>query len=198
MYRVTILHFSRYSAGLLGPEMILIRLSDSNHTGEGDDGRPFSLREQLENLILLFKQLAADKVDIDRIYANMQTSVNNIIFGKHKMKKKEKKNKSTTSKHSDSNNTDGDSGDGMRRRKQLSSSDEYNLSHQEYLDESRNPLLPQNDPQNDPENPVSPELDEGVSLDQLTSESLALIVDGYSAPDCLSYSFSSFGVWSLQ
>jgi magnesium-transporting ATPase (P-type) len=63
-----------YSAGLLAQEMVLIKLQD-----RGQDAA--ALRAQLEQLIGLFQKVAGDSGDIDRIWHNMQTNVNEIIFG---------------------------------------------------------------------------------------------------------------------
>lgn len=70
-----------YSAGLLGPEMVLIRLQNRGQS-------PWALQLQLEGLIALFRQMADDKPNIERIYTNMQNSVNAIIFGANHVKKK--------------------------------------------------------------------------------------------------------------
>jgi magnesium-transporting ATPase (P-type) len=70
-----------YSAGLLVPEMVLIRMQNRGQS-------VWALQLQLEGLVTLFKQIAADKTNIDRIYANMQNSVNAIIFGKKHVKPK--------------------------------------------------------------------------------------------------------------
>ena len=64
-----------YSAGLLTQEMVLIKLQD-----RGQDAA--ALKLQLESLIGLFRQVTQDRSDIDRIWTNMQNNVNEIIFGK--------------------------------------------------------------------------------------------------------------------
>ena len=148
-----------YSAGLLGPEMILIRLQDQ------DRGQTVtSLKLQLQGLILLFKQLAADKTDIDRIYSKMQDSVNLIIFGRNNREKEKIKKKKNENKIDPKT-------DGIRRRK-LSNQEEYGLSLQEDLEDSMSPLLPSTS------NTTEEEKYQNIDLDQLTSENLALIVDG--------------------
>ena len=70
-----------YSAGLLGPEMVLIRLQNRGQS-------PWALQLQFEGLIALFRQMADDRPNIERIYTNMQNSVNAIIFGANHVKKK--------------------------------------------------------------------------------------------------------------
>ena len=91
-----------YSAGLLGPEMILIRLQNR--------GQSIGiLRDQLKSLISLFQDLAADTLDLDRIYTSMQASVNRIIFGKRKNRNKHRNRNRNRSKNGNESGS-GDSG----------------------------------------------------------------------------------------
>ena len=192
-----------YSAGLLGPEMILIRLQNR--------GQSIGiLRDQLKSLISLFQELAADTLDLDRIYTSMQASVNKIIFGKKKNKNKQRNRNRNRSKNDDENgsrdgeeegedeegDSDQDASDiknnvddsddqynqvegGMRRRKQSLQDSDYNYPDTDDIGETLNPLLPR-PASHSPEQDDLKKYDEGrkIELDQLTSESLALIVDG--------------------
>ena len=192
-----------YSAGLLGPEMILIRLQDRGQSVE-------VLRGQLKSLIRLFRQLAADKLDLNRIYTNMQASVNRIIFGKEKknsIKKNDNSNNNNKNDNSNAKNNDNDNDSsndddgsniadnvgknqfnqiesGIRRRKQNLHDSDYDYPNNDDIEETLNPLIPNSssgspDTFDDDDDENESEKEGRIRLDQLTSESLALIVDGY-------------------
>ena len=191
-----------YSAGLLGPEMILIRLQNR--------GQSIGiLRDQLKSLISLFQDLAADTLDLDRIYTSMQASVNRIIFGKRKNKNKHRnrnRNRSKNGNESGSGDSGGegedDEGDsdqdtkdiknkvddsddqynqvegGMRRRKQSLQDSDYNYPDTDDIGETLNPLLSRSNSRSPDDDLKKYDVVKKIELDQLTSESLALIVDG--------------------
>ena len=191
-----------YSAGLLGPEMILIRLQNR--------GQSIGiLRDQLKSLISLFQDLAADTLDLDRIYTSMQASVNRIIFGKRKNRNKHRnrnRNRSKNGNESGSGDSGGegedDEGDsdrdtndiknevddcddqynqvegGMRRRKQSLQDSDYNYPDTDDIGETLNPLLSRSNSRSPDDDLKKYDVVKKIELDQLTSESLALIVDG--------------------
>ena len=191
-----------YSAGLLGPEMILIRLQNR--------GQSIGiLRDQLKSLISLFQDLAADTLDLDRIYTSMQASVNRIIFGKRKNRNKHRNRNRNRSKNGnesgsgdsggegedDEGDSDGDTNDiknkvddcddqynqiegGMRRRKQSLQDSDYNYPDTDDIGETLNPLLSRSNSRSPDDDLKKYDVVKKIELDQLTSESLALIVDG--------------------
>ena len=167
------------------------------------------MRDQLKSLISLFQDLAADTLDLDRIYTSMQASVNRIIFGKRKNKNKHRNRNRNRSKNGnesgsgdsggegedDEGDSDGDTNDiknkvddsddqynqvegGMRRRKQSLQDSDYNYPDTDDIGETLNPLLSRSNSRSPDDDLKKYNAVKKIELDQLTSESLALIVDG--------------------